>query len=660
MLQRGDVVAEFDTWTWELKEPGVVPEVSIVICAHGKSEVTLSCISALNVTQHMNLTRAEVILVDDASQDDTVHRTRDIRGLRLVQIDENVGFLRAANTGLKAATGEHVLFLNNDTEPVGAWLDPLMETLRRRPSALVVGSRLVYPDGRLQEAGGIIFSDGSGWNYGRNGDPFAPPYSFERQVDYVSGASLLVRGDFVRGRGGFDERYVPAYYEDTDLCFAAREAGGEVWYQPSSIVIHFEGQSNGTDEATGVKAFQAINREKFHQRWAHALAEQAVPDAGNVHHARQRSLKPRVLVIENEVPTPDKDSGSVRLTAIMQAMLDLGHSVTFLAVNGWRREPYTRDLERMGVEVLGVPDEWWPSIDQMGESISHVWISRPSVADAFLNRVRGTLPKSTVVYDTVDLHFLRLQREAATTQDGGRRREARQQEMKEVGIIDQADVAVVVSPHEAQLLAGRTSSPIVVVPNVHIDRPTANAPDLRDGMLFVGGFRHNPNEDAVVWFVNEILPLVRAQVPLAHLTIVGSEPTPAVYALQSDHVSVLGWVPDVEPSYEMARIAVAPLRFGAGVKGKVGEAMSLGVPMVMTPIASEGMHIQHGVHALVAEEPKEFAQHVVTLLTDNDMWRRLSTAGQRQIHDHFGIEATRAMVAEALITGARAREHAWV
>ena len=650
----------FDSWQWEFRDPGSTPDVSVIVCAHGSSEVTMTCLQSLNESQHVNTTRAEVILVDDASPDDTLQRVRDIRGLQIVELPDNVGFVRACNAGLQVARGQHILFLNNDTEPVGRWLDPLLETLDRRPEALVVGSRLVYPDGTLQEAGGIIFNDGSGWNYGRGLDPFDPRMTFERQVDYVSGASLLARGDFLRQRGGFDERYAPAYYEDTDLCFAAREAGGQIWYQPASIVIHHEGQSNGTDETTGIKAFQPINREKFQQRWADALVRHWPPDASNVPSARQRSAHGRILVIDDGVPTPDRDSGSVRITAVMRAMLDLGYSVTFLPANGLRRDPYTRRLESMGVEVLGVPDQQWAHIAEMSASISHVWISRPGVAQMFLARVRHAIPHATLAYDTVDLHFLRLEREATTTADGQRRREALVQQIQEMELIDLADVAVVVSPHEEGLLRERTKSPVVIVPNVHVDYEHPVTPAGRSGLLFIGGFAHTPNEDAMLWFVSEILPRVTQQVPDAHVTIVGSEPTQAVLALAAQSVTVAGWVPETLPVYEAARIAIAPLRYGAGVKGKVGEAMSLGVPMVMTSIASEGMHIEHGVHALVADDPQDFADHIADLVTNDDLWRTLSHNGEQLIHDRFGVDATRAMVADALAAGDRAREMAWV
>jgi GT2 family glycosyltransferase/glycosyltransferase involved in cell wall biosynthesis len=648
-----------DSWLWELRDPGFAPEVSIVVCAHGKSDVTMACLQALVQTQHMNVARFEVVLVDDASADDTLARVRPVGGLRLVELTDNVGFLRAANAGLEAARGEHILFLNNDTEPVGRWLDPLVEVLRRNPRALVVGSRLIYPDGMLQEAGGIVFSDASGWNYGRGLDPFDPRVSFPRRVDYVSGASLLVRGDFLRCRGGFDERYAPAYYEDTDLCFAAREAGGEVWYEPASIIVHHEGVSHGTDVSSGLKAYQEVNREKFHDRWEEVLAHQWAPDAAHVSSARQRVDKGRILVIDHEVAAPDRDSGSVRIAAVMKSMLDLGYAVTFMPHNGWRREPYTTQLERMGIEVLGSSTDWWSHVVEMATGISHVWLSRPSVARAFIGHVRASLPDATVIFDTVDLHFLRVQREAETTSDSTRRRHALRQEIEELELIDMADITIVVSDVERDLLLSRTERPVLVVPNVHVDHPEAPGPRDRSGILFVGGFRHTPNVDAMAWFVREILPRIADEEPGVSLTIAGSHPPDEVLALAGDRVTVTGWVDDLVPLYAAARVAVAPLRYGAGVKGKVGEAMSLGVPMVLTSIASEGMHIEHGAQALVADNPEDFAANVVQLLRDDDLWLRFSAAGRQLIHDCFGVDATRVMVEQALSQGARSKEVSW-
>jgi len=638
-----------DMWTWELRDAGAEPDVSIIVCAHGHSQVTLNCVAALIEAQQVNSARAEVIVVDDASPDDTLELVSPIRGLRVIHLPRNVGFLMAANAGVAESRGRNILFLNNDTEPVGRWLDPLLDLFDRRPAAFVVGSRLVYPDGRLQEAGGIIFDDASGWNYGRGHDAFDPQFTYEREVDYVSGASLMVRGEFLRERGGFDVRYAPAYYEDTDLCFAARDAGGEVWYQPASIVVHHEGQSHGTDVESGVKAHQVTNRLTFQRRWANALKWQWPNDPSNVPAARQRSLrKTRIVVFDNAVPAPDEDSGSVRLTAVMKAMIDDGYAVTFVPINGWRRDPYTHRLERAGVEVLGVPDEWWNHLASMSEVVSHVWMSRPDVAEAVMGQARVTFPDATLIYDTVDLHFLRMERQAGTTDDSETRLDAVLHKKRELDLIQNSDLAIVVSEHEASLLAKLVDTPVLVVPNIHADDHRVVTPEGRSGLLFVGGFQHHPNEDAVIWFVEDVLPLVLRRHPETVLTVVGSNVTSAVKALADDSVCVTGWVADLDPLYASARLAVAPLRFGAGVKGKVGEALALGVPMSMTTIAAEGMHIESGVHAMVADRPQAMAEQICQLLEDDGLWLELSINGRKLIHERFGVGKVAEMLSAAL------------
>ena len=283
-------------WKWEFHDVGPQPDVSVVICAYGKVGMTMECLWSIHEAQGSNSAQVEVIVVDDASPDDTTAVLSQLRGLKLVTLTSNEGYLGAANRGIEVASGRHILLLNNDTLPQGRWIDPLLETLEQR-GAGAVGARLVFDDGSVQEAGSIIFSDGSGWNYGRGMRPDDPRVGYERRVDYCSAAALLVDGTLLRNRGGFDERYRPAYYEDTDLCFAIREAGREVWYQPASIVVHLEGQSHGTDTASGVKKHQAINQAVFRARHAAALELQQEPGPASVGVARER-VRGRVIVIE--------------------------------------------------------------------------------------------------------------------------------------------------------------------------------------------------------------------------------------------------------------------------------------------------------------------------------------------------------------------------
>src|SRR5438045_1965540 len=191
----------------------------------------------------------------------------------MVRNAANLSFIRTCNRGFEAARGEYVVFLNNDTQVKARWLDELYETLSRDDKIGIAGSKLLYPDGRLQECGGIIWRMGDGWNWGRDQNPEDPRFCYMRDSDYVSGAALMIKSSLFKQLGKFDEYYVPLYYEDTDLCFKVRKLGYRTVVQPASEVIHFEGASAGTSvTGAGVKRFQAVNHRKFFDRWKDTLA----------------------------------------------------------------------------------------------------------------------------------------------------------------------------------------------------------------------------------------------------------------------------------------------------------------------------------------------------------------------------------------------------
>ncbi len=250
----------------------VAPLVSIIIPVHGKLAYTLACLRSL--ARHGALAPFEVIVVDDASPDASAATLTQIAGLQLLRNERNLGFTGSCNAGATAARGEFLLFLNNDTQVTPGWLDMLLRCFAERADCGIAGSRLVYPDGRLQEAGGLVFADGSCWTTGRFEPRDAPAFRYRRETDYVSGASLLIRREVFQRIGGFDARYAPAYYEDTDLAFAVRQLGLRVYYEPASTVIHCEGISSGTDLGSGTKRHQPINQLKFVDKWTSELSVQ--------------------------------------------------------------------------------------------------------------------------------------------------------------------------------------------------------------------------------------------------------------------------------------------------------------------------------------------------------------------------------------------------
>lgn len=618
-----------------------IPQVSVIIPVHGKLPYTLACLRS--IARHGAKAPFEVIVVDDASPDDTAATLSHIGGLRLLRNEHNLGFIGSCNAGAAVAHGSHLLFLNNDTQVTAGWLDRLLDIFVEIPQCGLTGSRLVYPDGRLQEAGGIVFADASGWNYGRFEHPADPRFLCRRDADYISGASLMIDADLFRQLGGFDTRYAPAYYEDTDLAFAVRAAGRRVIYQPESLVIHFEGISSGTDPLAGVKRYQAINRGKFAGKWSRALASQPAPGTP-VEQAIHHDDRPHILIVDALMPDPARDSGSLRMFNIMQLLQDLGWRISFMADNRRANTAEMALLGRAGAHTLCKP--WSPSLSSWlrreGSTLDAVMLCRHYVAELHFDLVRRLAPKARLLFDTVDLHFLREQRAAEHTNNTVLARQAAQTEQRELALIRTSDVTFVVSPVEHALLTAQLpDTRIELLSNVHTVFGRGNGFAARRDLVFVGGFGHPPNVDAVRWLVDEIYPLIRSQRPDISLHLIGDIPEAARPALSRDGIHIHGRVEQLAPWMSACRVALAPLRYGAGVKGKVNMAMSHGLPVVGTSLAAEGMQLHDGENILLGDSVEVFAEAVLRLYEDEALWLRLSDAGLDNVRRHFSFEAAR-------------------
>ena len=617
------------------------PRVSIVIPVYDKIAYTTACLRSL--AQHAGAIPFEVIVVDDGSTDRTPERLATVEGIRVLRNAANLGFIGSCNAGAAAARGELLVFLNNDTQVTAGWLEALVRCIDEAPDAGLVGARLIYPDGRLQEAGGIVFSDGSGWNYGRFDDPDDPRYAFRREADYCSGAAILLRTELFRRLRGFDMRYAPAYYEDTDFAFAVREAGYKAYYEPAATVVHFEGITSGTDTATGIKRFQTINHAKFVDKWKTALVRQPAPGTPIVRAASHRATK-RVLIIDATTPTPDQDSGSLRMVNLMRVLGDLGCRTSFLPDNRLWDERYTPALQALGVEALYAPWAHDPValFRERGAEFDVIMLSRHYVAASYVGLARLYAPRAKLIFDTVDLHYLREQRAAELAGRPELARHAAATRAQELKQIRECDVTLVVSPAEQELLAkDAPGARVEVLSNVHEIYGCRAAFDARRDLVFVGGFQHPPNADAVTWFVREVFPRVRATLTGVKFHVIGSKVPPSITALADEYVIVHGYVEDIAPYMDGCRVSVAPLRYGAGVKGKVNMAMSYGLPVVATPVAVEGMHVESRRDVLIAADADAFAAAVVDLYRDEALWNRLSENGIANVRRHFSFDSAR-------------------
>lgn len=626
------------------------PAVSIVIPVYGQLAYTLNCLHSL--LPHVSHHSFEILVGDDASKDASETWLRKVDGIRYIHHAENAGFIENCNKTAAGAKGEFIVLLNNDTRVAEFWLDRLTESFSLFPKAGLVGSKLFYPDGSLQEAGGIVWQDGSAWNYGRHDDPNRPAYCYARKADYVSGAAIAVRKALWDELGGFDTHFRPAYYEDTDLAFRIRDAGQDVIFQPQSKLIHYEGKTSGTDEGGGAKAYQAVNRDKFFERWRDTLASHR-SNGEQPSLERDRGVTRRVLIVDACNPTPGQDAGSKATLDLMRYYQTLGFHVSFVPEDNFLyQRTEVSAMQAMGVECFYAPYEG--SIHQLlqgnGPLYDVVHLIRANVAFRTIDLVRRWAPQARVFYLNADLHYLRMERQALIEDDAGLLAEAEAMKAKEFDLAKRCDATFVHSDVERDILEDKVPEALVallpLIENV-IDSDYGHG--ARKDVMFLGGYNHPPNVDAANYLLDEVWPKLSAKLPEAKLLLVGANPPQALKDRASDRVVVTGRVDELAPWFGKARVFVAALRYGAGAKGKVLAAMAHGVPVVATDIAAEGLGLEDGVSVFVANTPDEIAEATADLYTASAReWNRHALDAQDHIQNQHSFEVGLAVVQSVL------------
>ncbi|HLF20697.1 MAG TPA: glycosyltransferase [Bacteroidota bacterium] len=614
------------------------PLVSIIIPTFNKAEYLYQCLES--ILAHTDLA-FEVIIVDDCSSDATEEFSMRVDNVQFVRNEVNSDFIRSCNRGAKIARGQYILFLNNDTIVTPRWLSNLVATMSSNPKVGAVGAKLVRPDGTLQEAGSIIWRDGSGFGYGRNDDPLKPEYCYLREASYCSGACLLVRAELFHQLKGFDELYLPAYYEEADLCVGIEQLGHKVIFQPLVTVFHYEYGSRSFGRA---KLLMETNQPKFANKWADRLSNESC--YGDVLRARDRRHGKRVLVMDDQIPLPYLGSGFPRAQKMLQFLAELGFVVTFVPLTTRTpHQPTTFQLQQLGIEVFyGDYFDSETLLESRKGFYDIVIISRPHNGARFLSLARQWFPRAQIVYDAEALYCLREIKKAELE---GRPLSEREKEAilrQELDIMKEANLIITVSDAEREsITALRNTYNVAVWGHTHaLQTPMTRFSKRRD-VLFVGGFDggHPPNTDAVIHFASKILPRIHGKLPDCHFIIVGSQPSSQVQALSSRDVVVTGFVEDLKEYYEKCRLFVVPLRFGAGINYKLTEAMSYGIPAVVTTLTARGLDLRDGQEVLIAEDDDEFVNKVVQLYEDETLWSSVQHAAQHYIQQHCSPESMR-------------------
>jgi GT2 family glycosyltransferase len=619
------------------------PRVSVILVVWNRAHLTFACLRSLAAQTDAAF---ETIVVDNGSNDDTTAFLDRVDGLRIVRQPQNVGFTVGANAGAAVARGEFLLFVNNDAELLPGAIRELVAAATGSDDVGAVGGKLVFPDGRLQEAGSIVWADGSCEAYGRGGDPLAGEFNFARPVDFCSAALLLTPRSLFEQLQGFDERYKPAYYEDADYCVRLWKGGRRVVYQPRAVAIHREFGS-----AASVQASIALQRERravfadSHRDW---LVQQR-PRTAATTIARSHPHGTRSLILVDDAP-PDRrlGAGFPRAAAMVRAFLILGYRVTVcLTGTAVRAQSALAALPEVEVIAPGI-DGLRSFFDERRADV--VVVSRPHNIQHLKAALGSDLRRlgAPCIYDAEAVFALRDIGRRVLADDAPGEPERRALIAREVALASGCAAVFVVSEAERRLFTA-ASSPVFVVSHAADVQPTATPFEARRAVLFVGAFgAGSPNDDAARYLAREIVPAVRARGCDAAVVIAGAHVPDWLMSLNGQcGVRVRSDVDELDDSYEDARVFVAPVRFGAGIPLKAIEAAARGVPVVAAPFVARQLEWQAGVELLTASTPSEFAEGILAIWNDRDLWARLRDAALARLARDFSPGQFQSTIADA-------------
>jgi len=652
ILQKLKILENFLSSKSKIIFPFSKPELSIVIILYNKAELTLACIQSILNSHYKNY---EVIIVDNNSTDQTNELLNRITGAKIILNNENLHFLKASNQALPWARGEYLLFLNNDTEIEADTLDMALNTIKTIPETGAVGGKIILPGGELQEAGSIIWSNGSCLGYGRLDDPAKPQYNFSRITDYCSGAFLLTKTELFKSHGGFDTLFTPAYYEETDYCLWLQEKGLNVIYNHRAIIHHFEFGSGISEKAI---MLQQNHQQIFFQKHKNQLEKHANPDFTKILTARYAASqyhKRKVLYIDDRVPHRDFGSGFPRSNHIVNQIYELGFEVTVYPLNFPNEDSWEvsyRDIHPFIEIMLGYGLDQFPQfIEERSKYYDVVWVSRPHNMQALLNYIKPLSQTTKIIYDAeaifAERDIIRMKLSGLQIDKSAEKKMIED----EIALSSIADIVSTVSEKDAFTFKNLTGKKTVTLGHVMDVKSSGKSFDERNGLLFIGNLDDDasPNVDSVLWFVNEIFPLIQRQLPQIRIDIVGSAKSTRINSLNSAGVTIHGRVDDLNPFYHSRRVFIAPTRFAAGIPYKIHEAAANGIPVATTQLLCRQLGWQHNAQIIASSgDPMEFANNVVDLYKNKELWIKIKKNALMFIENEMSMNAYKEKISEML------------
>lgn len=612
------------------------PKVSIIIPFFNQENYTWNCL--YSIYKNIPNTSFEIILIDDKSTE--YPNFSSIKNIKIIHNEENLGFLRSVNKAIKSANGDFIYLLNNDTVVQKGFLDELLFVFDNFDNVGAVGSMLLNEDGSLQEAGSVFMKDCKISQVVGSKKPFYPEFNYIYKVDYCSGCSLLFKKENEMGDLNlFDKQFAPAYFEETDLCFQLKyNQGKDIYYTPFSKVTHFNGVSynkNSQNSSAKQQLFEK-NLKLFKKKWK----QQINSIKAEKHQSRILELcnNKSIVFYNGAIPEFDTNSGDLRLTEIIKAYKRKGYFVSIISKKNKIDSKYNEYFQRLGVCVYYEHKK----LEDCSSFLKRLKLIKPIswfyAVKIFIDNYKTAKkvnPDTILIYDMVDIHHLRYKRAIdLEPYKLSNRKNYYKYLYWEKTASNKANKVICISDKEKNYMAKLTDEDkLITISNIHYTKKKLEeTPSFyeRKNILFVGSI-HPPNVDAIKFLIQEIMPIVWQQNNSIHIDILGNVKD-VITPIYHKNITFHGYVSDIEPYLLNTKIMVAPLRYGAGVKGKIGLAFEYFLPVITTSIGAEGMFLENEKNILLANNKYDFANAILKLYDNEKLWNKLQSNSENSLY----------------------------